>query len=115
MRRVEWGTKDKEKISLDVTLFILSIYGRRIPDVTEYNDRRFGSWNRQSPGQVKFTLKPITVVDNQVFIFKFVPNNNSASEVFDTVQLIVEGKNFHYVMNCCFIMDIVVRSLRICK
>ena len=52
-----------------------------------------------------FTLNPIEVVDNQVFIFKFVPNNIGASEVFDIVRLIVKGKNFYFVMNCCVIME----------
>ena len=50
--------------------------------------------NQQSPGQVKFTLNPIKEVDNQVFIFKFTPNDPLASDVFDMVQLIVKGKIF---------------------
>ena len=25
--------------------------------------------------------------------------------MFDVVQLIVKGKNFWYVMNCCFVME----------
>ena len=104
MRSVEWGTKDKEKDALDVTILVLDVNGNITPNVSQYNDRRFGSWNRQSHGQVKFTLDPIKGVDNQVFIFKFVPNSPLASEVFDTLQLIVKGKNFYYAMNCCFIM-----------
>ena len=105
LRRVEWGTKHREKNTLNVTLFILDTYGRRTPNVSQYNGRRFGSWNQQSPGQVIFTLKPIKEVDNQVFIFKFVPDSISASEVSDIVKLIVKGKNFYHVMNCCFIME----------
>ena len=50
--------------------------------------------NQQSPGQVKFTLNPIKEVDNQVFIFKFTPNDPLASDVFDMVQLIVKGVVF---------------------
>ena len=52
-----------------------------------------------------FTLKPIKAVDNQVFLFRFVPNNPLAPDVFDMVQLIVKGKIFDYVMNDCFIME----------
>lgn len=104
LRRVEWGIKDRNIIALDVTIFVLDINGHRTPNAPQYSGRRFGSWNRQSHGQVMFTLNPTRVVDNQVFIFKFVPNNFAASEVFDTVQLIVKGKNVYYVMNCCFIM-----------
>ena len=104
LRRVEWGTKDRGKNDLAVTLFILDKNGRRTPNISQYNGRRFGHWNQQSPGQVIFTLDPIEEVDNQVFIFKFVPDNFFAPDVFDIVQLIVKGKNFCYVMNC-FIME----------
>ena len=52
-----------------------------------------------------FTLYPIKVVDNQVFIFKFVPVDALAADGHDIVQLIVQGKNFYYVMNCCFILE----------
>ena len=103
LARVEWGTKDRVKDDLDVTILVLDVNGHITPNVTQYNGRRSGSWNRQSPGQVKFTLYPIKEVDNQVFIFKFFPNDPLASEVFDVVQLIVKGKNFCYVINCCFI------------
>ena len=105
LRRVDWGTKDRGKNALDVTLFILDIYGRLTPNVSQYSGRRFASWNQQSPGQVTFTLNPIKEVDNQVFIFIFVPNNNSALEVFDIVQLIVKGENFYYLLDFCFIME----------
>ena len=94
MRRVEWGTKDTEIKDLNVTILVLDINGRRTPNVSQYSGRRFGSWNRQSNGQVKFTLKPISAVDNQVFIFRFVPNKLADVEVFDIVQLIVKGKSF---------------------
>ena len=104
LRRVEWGTKKREKVALDVILFILDINGPFSPNVSQYNGRCFGSWNRQSPGQVKFTLNPIKEVDNQVFIFKFVPINILAPDVYEIVQLIVKGKKFYNVMNCCFIM-----------
>ena len=93
--KIEWGTKDKNKIDLDVTLFILARNGRLIPNVSQYNGRRFGSWNQQSPRQVTFTLKPIEKVDNQVFIFRFVPVNSLVRSVFDMVQLIVRGKSFY--------------------
>ena len=62
--------------------------------------------NQQSPGQVKFTLNPIKEVDNQVFIFKFTPNDPLASDVFDMVQLIVKGKIF-------IVLWIVVSSWRV--
>ena len=52
-----------------------------------------------------FTLKPIKAVDNQVFFFRFVPNNPLALDVFDMVQLIVKGKIFDYVVNGCFIIE----------
>ena len=94
LRKVEWGTKDKESIALDVTLFILGRNGRIIPDVSQYNGRRFGSMNQQSPGQIVFTLNPVKEVDNRVFIFRFVPVNTFAPNLFDMVQLIVKGKNF---------------------
>ena len=105
LHRVEWGTKEKGIIALDVLLFILDRNGRLIPNVSQYNGRRFGSWNQHSPGQVMFTLKPIKAVDNQVFLFRFVPNNPLAPDVFDMVQLIVKGKIFDYVMNGWFIME----------
>ena len=101
LNSVEWGTKDKEKTALDVLLFILDKNQQLAPNVSQYNGRRFGSWNHQSQAQVMFTLDPIKEVDNQVFIFRFVPNNPLASDVYDTVQLIVKGKNFCYIMNCC--------------
>ena len=94
LRRVEWGMKRREIYDVNVTLFILDRYGHLTPNVSQYNGRRFGSMNQQSPGQVKFTLNPIKEVDNQVFIFKFTPNNPSAPDVFDMVQLIVTGKIF---------------------
>lgn len=90
LRRVEWGTKDTEINDLNVTILVLGINWRLTPNVSQYSGRRFGSWNQQSNGQVKFTLKPIRAVDNQVFIFKFVPNKFAAVEVFDIVQLIVK-------------------------
>ena len=100
LRSVTWGTKKRGETALNVTLFILDINGRSIPNVSEYNDRRLGSWNQQSPGQVIFTLISIKAVDNQAFVFKFVPNNPLASEEFDVVQLIVKGKSmmmlFHH-------------------
>ena len=102
LSKVEWGIKDKEIIALDVTLFILGKNGRLIPNISKYNGRLFGSWNQPSPRQVTFTLKPIKKVDNQVFIFRFYPENNLASSVFDIVQLIVRGKNFYCVISCCF-------------
>ena len=105
LRRVEWGTKYGEINALNVTLFVLDRNWRLTPNVSQYNGRRFGNWNQHSPGQIKFTLNPIKEVDNQVFIFKFVPNNLLAPYVFDMVQLIVKGKIFHYAMNCCFIME----------
>ena len=107
MRKVEWGTKDGDKISIDVRLFTLDISEHITPNVSQYNGRRFASWNQQSPGQVTFTLKHIKAVDNRFFIFRFVPMNALASDVYDVVQLIVRGKNFYYVMNCCFIMGFV--------
>ena len=79
--------------------------GPRAPNVSQYIGRRLGSWNRQSPGQVMFTLNGIKAIDNQVFIFKFVTNDIAGLDVFDTVQLIVKGKNFYYVMNFCFVME----------
>ena len=92
---VEWGTKDREIREVNVTLFTLDkIDGHIVPNVSQYIGRRHGSWNQQSPGQVKFTLNRIKAVDNQVFIFKFVTDDIAASDVFDTVQLIVKGKNF---------------------
>ena len=91
---VEWGTKDKEIEALDVTLFILDVNGHDARNVSQYTGRCFGNWSQPSPGQVKFTLDPIKVVDNQVFIFKFVSSDPFAPEVFDVVQLIVKGKNF---------------------
>ena len=94
--KVEWGTKQRDRTVIDVLLFVLSESGRLIPDVSQYDDRRFGSWNQQSPDQVKFTLNPIKGVDNQVFIFRFVPRSGLASDVYDTVQLIVKGKNFYW-------------------
>ena len=94
LRKVEWGTKDTESIALDVTLFILGRSGRIIPDVSQYNGRRFGSMNQQSRGQIVFTLNPVKEVDNRVFIFRFVPVNTFAPNLFDIVQLIVKGKNF---------------------
>ena len=105
LRRVEWGTKQRGIIAIDVLLFVLDINGPLTPNVSQYDDRRFGRWDQQSPGQVMFTLNPIKVVDNQVFIFKFFPNNPFASKVFDEVQLIVKGKSFYYVMNCCFSVE----------
>ena len=98
--KIEWGTKDRNKIDLDVTLFVLGRNGRLIPNISQYNGRRFGSWNEQSRRQVTFTLNPIKEVDNQVFIFRFVPRNSLARSVFDMVQLIVRGKNFCCVINC---------------
>ena len=95
MRRVEWGTKQEKITAIDVLLFALDINGPLTPNVPQYNGRRLGHWDQQSPGQVMFTLNPIKVVDNQVFVFKFVPNNRFASKVFDEVQLIVKGKNFY--------------------
>ena len=103
--RVEWGTKDRQKIAIDVLLFVLDVNGRLTPNVPQYNKRRFGNWSQQSPGQVIFTLSPIKEVDNQVFIFRFVSDNPAASDVFDIVQLIVKGKNFYYLINFCFIME----------
>ena len=105
LRCVEWGTKCGEINALNVTLFVLGISGRLIPNIPKYNGRRFGSWNQKSPGQVKFTLNPIKEVDNQVFIFRFVPVDPFAPTIFDVAQLIVRGKNFYYSMNCCFIME----------
>ena len=96
--RVEWGTKDREIYDVNVTLFILDRNGHLTPNVSQYNGRRFGSMNQQSPGQVKFTLNPIKEVDNQVFIFKFAPNNYLAPNVFDMVQLIVRGKIFFIIL-----------------
>lgn len=104
LRRVVWGTKDSKIIALNVTIFVLDINGHRTSNVPQYIGRSFGSWNQQSHGQVMFTLNPTKAVDNQVFIFKFVPKSIAESEVFDIVQLIVKGKNLYYVMNCCFIM-----------
>ena len=95
LRRVDWGTKDKEIDDVNVTLFTLDkIKGHLVPNVTQYIGRRNGSWNQKSPGQVMFTLNGIKAVDNQVFIFKFVTDDIAASDVFDIVQLIVKGKNF---------------------
>ena len=105
LRRVEWGTKERGIKSLDVLLFILDRNGHLTPNVSQYNGRRFGSWNQQSASQVKFTLNPIKAVDNQVFLFRFFPINPLAPDVFDVVQLIVKGKIFDYVMSCCFIME----------
>ena len=105
LRRVEWGTKHREIYDVNVTLFILGRNWRLTPNVSQYNGRRFGSMNQHSPGQVMFTLKPIKAVDNQVFLFRFVPNNPLAPDVFDMVQLIVKGKIFDYLMSCCFIME----------
>ena len=96
--RVEWGTKDREIYDVNVTLFILDRNGHLTPNVSQYNGRRFGSMNQQSPGQVKFTLNPIKEVDNQVFIFKFAPNSYLAPDVFDMVQLIVRGKIFFIIL-----------------
>ena len=106
LRRVEWGTKKKNEIARNVTLFILDVNGRFNPNVSQYNGRRFASWNQQSPGQVNFTLNPIKEVDNQVFFFNFVPDNDFASDKHDIVQLIVQGKKFYYVMNCFFIKEV---------
>ena len=103
--KVEWGTKDRDSNSLDVTLFILGRNDRLIPNVSEYNNRRFGSVNQQSYGQVMFTLDPVKEVDNQVFIFRFFPVNTLASDLFDIVQLTVKGKNFSCVINCRFIRE----------
>ena len=105
LRLVEWGTKYEEINALNVTLFVLDRNGHLIPNIPQYNGRRFGSWNQKSPGQVKFTLNSIKEVDNQVFIFRFVPVNFLAPTIFDVAQLIVRGKNFYYSMNCCFIME----------
>ena len=105
LRSVEWGTKDREILEVNVTLFTLAIGGHSTPNVSQYIGRRLGSWNRQSPGQVKFTLNRIKAVDNQVFIFKFVSDDFAASDVFDVVQLIVKGKNFYCVMKCCCVME----------
>ena len=105
LRLVEWGTKYGEINALNVTLFVLDRNGHLIPNIPQYNGRRFGSWNQKSPGRVKFTLNPIKEVDNQVFIFRFVPVNFLAPTIFDVAQLIVWGKNFYYSMNCCFIME----------
>ena len=102
---VEWGTKDREILEVNVTLFTLAIGGHSAANVSQYIGRCHGSWNRQSPGQVKFTLNDIKAVDNQVFIFKFFTNDFAAVDVFDVVQLIVKGKNFYYVMKCCFVME----------
>ena len=73
--------------------------GCHTPNVSQYNGRRLGSWNRQSPGQVLFTLNGIKAMDNQIFIVKFITNDIAAIDVFDTVQLIVKGKNFYYVFS----------------
>ena len=105
LKKIEWGTKDKDLIASDVLLFILARGGRHTPNISQYNGRRFAHWNQQSPGQVIFTLNPIEEVDNQVFIFRFIPVNKLAADVYDIVQLIVKGKNCYYVMNCCFIME----------
>ena len=99
---VEWGTKDKNIMSANVLLLIIGINEHLILNVSQYNGRCFCSWNQQSPGQVSCTLNPIKVVDNQVFIFKFVPKDDLASAEYDTVQLIVKGKNFYYVINFLF-------------
>lgn len=93
--RVEWGTKQKDITALDDLLFVLNENGRLVPNVSQYNGRRFGSWNQQSPDRVIFTLNPIKEVDNRVFIFRFVAISDLASDVYDTVQLTVKGKNFY--------------------
>ena len=80
---------------MDVLLFALDTNGPLTPNVSQYDGRRFGSWNQRSPGQVNFTLKPIKEVDNQSFIFRFVSNDPVAPDLFDMVQLIVKGKNFY--------------------
>ena len=103
MRKVEWGTKDRDINDLNVTLFILGSSGRLIPNVSQYNGRRSGRWNQQSSRQVTFTLNPIKEVDNQIFIFRFFPTNRIIPRVLDMVQLIVKGKNFYCLINCCFI------------
>ncbi|XP_066024714.1 roundabout homolog 3 isoform X3 [Pocillopora verrucosa] len=46
---------------------------------------------QQSPGQIVFTLNPVKEVDNRVFIFRFVPVNTIAPDLYDMVQLIVKG------------------------
>ena len=100
MRSVEWGIKDPEILKVRVTLATIDSNSEyHTPDVSQYNGRCLGSWNRQSPGQVMFTLNGIKEVDNQVFVFKFVTNDIAALDVYDTVQLIVKGKNFYYVFS----------------
>ena len=108
LRSVKWGTKHQEILEVNVTLATIDMNnGCRIPDVSQYNGRRLGSWNRQSPGQVMFTLNGIKAVDNQVFLFKFITNDIAALDVFDTVQLIVKGKNFCVccIYNACRHLD----------
>ena len=96
LRRVEWGTKDRDKIALDVLLFVLYENRPQGSNVSQYNGRCFGSWNQQSPNLIMFTLSPIKEVDNRLFIFRFVPISGLHSVVFDMVQLIVKGKNFYW-------------------
>lgn len=95
MRRVEWGTKDGDVLAIDVLLFVLSKNGYHATNVSQYNGRCSGSWNQQSPDLVMFTLDPIKEVDNRIFIFRFVPISGFDTDVYDTVQLIVKGKNFY--------------------
>ena len=95
LRRVEWGTKDRDVLAIDVLLFVLNKNGRHATNVSQYIGRCSGSWNQQSPDLVMFTLDPIKEVDNRIFIFRFVPISGLDTDVYDTVQLIVKGKNFY--------------------
>ena len=93
INRVMWGTKKDG--SGDIKDLLISI--DKLQTITAiqnppYSGRVSGIWDGSSPGQATFKLNSIQKADERFYVCRLIPDRLDVLDVYDTVQLLVEGK-----------------------
>ena len=91
--RVQWGTKrDRGVFIKDILVSIDKLQIITTIQYPPYSGRVSGDWDGSSPGQFTFTLSSIQRADGKFYVCELSPESLAAQPVYDTVQLIVVGK-----------------------
>ena len=91
--RVQWGTKRDRVVSIkDILVSIDKLQIITTIQSPPYSGRVSGDWDGSSPGQFTFTLSSIQRADERFYVCILSPEGLAAQPVYDSVQLIVVGK-----------------------
>ena len=91
---VQWGPKKSGAFEFTDSLVTIDKFSTVITtEKPPYSGRMSGFWDGKSPGQATFTLNSTQKDDERVYMCKIAEGGLDGQNNFDTVKLLLLGKN----------------------